>query len=343
MYKEVLTKITSGQKLSEQEIFDLIAAINRDEITDVQIAGFQVGLLMKGTSLEELAAFAKAMRANCVPLKPNVSSELMDTCGTGGGLSTFNISTATALVAAAAGIPIAKHGSRSISSLSGSADVLEALGVNIELTPAQAEKLIEDIGVAFIYAPLFHPVMCKVLPPETELGIKTIFYTIIGPLINPAFAPRHLLGVYKPDILDTVTYVAKELGYTTAMFVYGLDGLDEISLLGKTRINELRNGEVRTYEIAPEDFGLARCTIDDIKTGTPEENAAVIRGVFRGEITGHRKNAILLNAAGALMVGDKAAGFEEGIALAREIIDSGKALEKLEALVAHSNAFKTEA
>ncbi len=343
MYKEVLTKITSGQKLSEQEIFELIAAINKDEITDVQIAGFQVGLLMKGTSLEELAAFAKAMRHNCVPLKPKVSAELMDTCGTGGGLSTFNISTATALVAAAAGIPIAKHGSRSISSLSGSADVLEALGVNIELTPAQAEKLIEDIGIAFIYAPLFHPVMCKVLPPEAELGIKTIFYTIIGPLINPAFAPRHLLGVYKPEILDTVTYVAKELGYTTAMFVYGLDGLDEISLLGKTRINELRNGEVRSYEIAPEDFGMARCTIDDIRTGTPEENAAVIRGVFSGEITGHRKNAIILNAAGALMVGDKAASFPEGIALAREIIDSGKAMAKLEALVAHSNAFLRQA
>ena len=340
MYKEVLTKITTGQKLSEEEIFRLIAAINKDEITDVQIAGFQVGLLMKGTSLEELAAFAKAMRHNCVPLRPRVSAELMDTCGTGGGLSTFNISTATALVAAAAGIPIAKHGSRSISSLSGSADVLEALGVNIELTPAQAEKLIEDIGIAFIYAPLFHPVMCKVLPPEAELGIKTIFYTIIGPLINPAFAPRHLLGVYKPDILDTVTYVAKELGYTTAMFVYGVDGLDEISLLGKTRINELRNGEVRSYEIAPEDFGLERCTIDDIKTGTPEENAAVIRGVFSGEITGHRKNAVVLNAAGALMVGDKAASFPEGIALAREIIDSGKAMAKLEALVAHSNAFR---
>ena len=343
MYKDILTKVTTGQKLTEQEIFELIAAIRNDEITDVQIAGFQVGLLMKGTSLDELAAFAKAMRANCVPLKPNVSAELMDTCGTGGGLSTFNISTATALVAAAAGIPIAKHGSRSISSLSGSADVLEALGVNIELTPEQTEKLIEDIGIAFIYAPLFHPVMCKVLPPETELGIKTIFYTIIGPLINPAFAPRHLLGVYKPELLDTVTYVAKELGYTTAMFVYGLDGLDEISLLGKTRINELRNGEVRKYEIAPEDFGLARCTIDDIKTGTPQENAAVIRGVFSGEITGHRKNAIVLNAAGALMVGDKAGSFEEGIALARRIIDSGEAMAKLDALVAHSNAFRQNA
>lgn len=338
MYKKILTKITSGQKLTEAEIFDLIAAINRDEITDVQIAGFQVGLLMKGTSLEELSAFAKAMRANCVPLRPQVAGELMDTCGTGGGLSTFNISTATALVAAAAGIPIAKHGSRSISSLSGSADVLEALGVNINLTPAQAEKLMEDIGIAFIYAPLFHPVMCKVLPPEAELGIKTVFYTIIGPLINPAFAPRHLLGVYKPELLDTVTMVAKELGYTRAMFVHGMDGLDEISLLGVTRINELRDGQVRTYEIRPEDFGMTRCTLDDIKTGTPEENAAVIKGVFGGSITGPRKDAVILNSAGALIVGGKAGNFEEGIRLAAEIIESGRARHKLEELVYHSNA-----
>lgn len=338
MYKKILTKITSGQKLTEAEIFDLIAAINRDEITDVQIAGFQVGLLMKGTSLEELSAFAKAMRANCVPLRPQVAGELMDTCGTGGGLSTFNISTATALVAAAAGIPIAKHGSRSISSLSGSADVLEALGVNINLPPAQAEKLMEDIGIAFIYAPLFHPVMCKVLPPEAELGIKTVFYTIIGPLINPAFAPRHLLGVYKPELLDTVTMVAKELGYTRAMFVHGMDGLDEISLLGVTRINELRDGQVRTYEIRPEDFGMTRCTLDDIKTGTPEENAAVIKGVFGGSITGPRKDAVILNSAGALIVGGKAGNFEEGIRLAAEIIESGRARHKLEELVYHSNA-----
>lgn len=339
MYKEILTKITTHQKLTEKEIFELVAAINRDEVTDVQIAGFQVGLLMKGTSLEELSAFAKAMRANCVPLHPQVSGELMDTCGTGGGLSTFNISTATALVAAAAGIPIAKHGSRSISSLSGSADVLEALGVNINLTPAQAEHLIEEIGIAFIYAPLFHPVMCKVLPPESELGIKTIFYTIIGPLINPAFAPRHLLGVYKPELLDTVTYVARELGYTKAMFVYGLDGLDEISLLGTTRINELRDGQVRTYEICPEDFGLQRCTLEDIRTGTPEENASTITGVFRGELTGPRKDAIVLNAAGALMVGGKAESFQDGIHLAREIIESGLAQQKLAQLVQCSNAF----
>ncbi len=339
MYKEILTKITTGVSLSENDIFDLITAIDKGEISDVQIAGFQVGLLMKGTNLEELSAFAKAMRAHCVPLHPHVAEELMDTCGTGGGLSTFNISTATALVAAAAGIPIAKHGSRSISSLSGSADVLEALGVNINLTPAQAEQLIEKIGIAFIYAPLFHPVMCKVLPPEAELGIKTIFYTIIGPLINPAFAPRHLLGVYKPELLDTVTHVAQALGYTRAMFVYGLDGLDEISLLGKTRINELKDGIVSTYEIAPEDFGMERCCLDDIKTGTPEENAAVIRGVFSGEITGPRKDAIILNAAGALIIGGKAEAFEDGIRLARSIVESGKAAAKLDQLCRCSNEF----
>ena len=311
----------------------------KDEVSDVQIAGFQVGLLMKGTEVSELAAFASAMRENCIPIRANVPEEMMDTCGTGGGLSTFNISTATALVAASAGIPIAKHGSRSLSSLSGSADVLEALGVNINLNSEQAAELIEKIGIAFIYAPLFHPVMGKVLPPESELGIKTIFYTIIGPLINPAFAPRHLLGVYKPELLDTVARVAKEIGYTRAMFVYGLDGLDEISLLGKTRINELKDGEIRTYEIAPEDFGLSRCKLEDIKTGTPEENADTIRGVFSGEITGPRKDAIILNAAGALVVGDKAADFGEGIALAKEIIESGRAQKKLEELIDESNRF----
>ena len=223
MYKEILTKLTNRMELTDSEINELIAAINHDEISDVQIGGFQVALLMKSPTLKETAAIAKAMRSNCVRLNPKVSEPLMDTCGTGGGLSTFNISTATAIVAAAAGIPVAKHGSRSISSLSGSADVLEALQVNIQLTPAAAEKIIEEIGIVFLYAPLFHPVMCKVLPPEQDLGIKTIFYTIIGPLINPAFASRHILGVYKPELLDTVTMVAQSLGYTDALFVHGLD------------------------------------------------------------------------------------------------------------------------
>jgi anthranilate phosphoribosyltransferase len=339
MYKEIMEKVTTHQELAEAEVEELIAAINEGTVSDVQIAGFQVALLMKGASLSETAYIAKAMRNNCVSLKPNVTGDLMDTCGTGGGLSTFNISTATALVAAAAGIPIAKHGSRSIASLSGSADVLEALGVNIHLQPRDVEKMIEEIGIAFLYAPLFHPVMGKVLPPERDLGIKTIFYSVIGPLINPAFASRHLLGVYKPELLDTVTYVAKELGYTNAMFVHGLDGLDEISLLGKTRINHLKDGEVSTFEIAPEDFGLARCSLADIKTGTPEVNAETITGVFSAKITGARRDAIILNAAGALVVGGKADSIRAGTALAGELIDSGATTEKLRELRDMSNSF----
>ena len=339
MYAGILEKITSHQELSEAEISELITAINKGTISDVQIAGFQVALLMKGASLQETAYIAKAMRDNCVPLKPNVAEELMDTCGTGGGLSTFNISTATAVVAAAAGIPVAKHGSRSIASLSGSADVLEALGININLQPSEVEKMIEEIGIAFLFAPLFHPVMGKVLPPEQSLGIKTIFYSIIGPLINPAFASKHLLGVYRLDLLDTVTYVAKELGYTNAMFVHGLDGLDEISLLGKTRINHLKNGQVITMEIAPEDFGLTRCSLSDIKTGTPQANAETILGIFSGKITGARRSAILINAAGALVVGGKADDFRAGIDLAGELIDSGAAAKKLNELKEMSHSF----
>jgi len=339
MYKEVLSKVTALQEMTGEDINELIASINAGSVSDVQIAGFQVALLMKGATKDELVHFAKAMRNNCIMLRPKVSGELMDTCGTGGGLSTFNISTATAIVAAAAGIPVAKHGSRSLASLSGSADVLEALGVNINLTPKQVEKMIEEIGIAFLYAPLFHPVMCKVLPAEGDLGIKTIFYTIIGPLINPTFAPRHLLGVYKPELLDTVTYVAKELGYTNAMFVHGLDGLDEISLLGKTRINHLQRGKVTTFEIQPEDFGLTRCRLKDIQSSTPEDNAAVIKGVFNGKIKDSNKDAIVLNAAGALVVGGKADDFKQGVELAQSIITSGDAQKKLNELREMSNAF----
>lgn len=340
MYNEILGKLTKKQELTQADIDEIIQGMNDDTLTDGQISGFLVALLMKGVTLDETAHIANAMRKVCVPLNPKVTTEMMDTCGTGGGLSTYNISTATAIIAAAAGIPIAKHGSRSISSLSGSADVLEALGVNINLTPAQAEELIEKINIAFIYAPLFHPVMCKVLPSEAALGIKTIFYTVIGPLINPAFAPRHLLGVYQRELLDTVPQVAKQVGYTKAMFVHGLDGLDEISLLGETEIVELDNGDFKRYTIKPEDFGLKRCTLDEIKTGKPEENANTIKGIFAGEINDARKDAVLINAAGALVVGGKAKDFAEGINMVRDIIDSGAAQKKLNELVEMSNSFK---
>lgn len=340
MIKNVLQKLTERKDLTAEEAYSLIVAIKNDELSEVQIAGFQVALLMKGPTLTEISAIARAMRDNCIQINPNVKEELMDTCGTGGGLSTFNISTSVAFVAAAAGIPVAKHGSRSISSLSGSADVLEALNVEINLSPKAVEKLIEDVGISFLYAPLYHPVMGKVLPPEKDLGIKTIFYTIIGPLINPAKATKHVLGVYRPELLDTVSQVALSLGYKRALFVHGLDGLDEISLLGKTRINELNNGQITTYEIAPEDFGMTSCTLEEIATGTPEENANMIRNVFSGKDKGPRRQAVVLNAAGALMIGEKAASFAEGIKLANEIIDSGAAFRKLNDLITASNDYK---
>lgn len=340
MIKNILQKLTSRDNLTAEEAYSLIVAIKNDELSDVQIAGFQVALLMKGPTLIEITAIAQAMRDNCIRISPKVDGELMDTCGTGGGLSTFNISTAVSFVAAAGGIPVAKHGSRSISSLSGSADVLEALGVQINHSPKAVEKMIEEVGIAFLYAPLFHPVMCKVLPPEQNLGIKTIFYTIIGPLINPSQASMHVMGVYKPELLDTVSKVAASIGYTRALFVHGLDGLDEISLIGKTRINELNHGVITSYEIAPEDFGFKRCKLSDIATGTPEANAVMIRDVFSGKDKGPRRQAVILNAAGALMIGDKAASFKEGIRVAEEIIDSGAAQDKLNQFIEASHAFK---
>jgi anthranilate phosphoribosyltransferase len=340
MIRDIIRKLTLREDLTAEEAYSAIVEINNNDFSEAIIAAFMVGLLTKGPTLIEITAIAQAMRDHCIHINPAVKGELMDTCGTGGGLSTFNISTAVAFVAAAGGIPVAKHGSRSISSLSGSADVLEALGVQINQTPQSVEKLIEEVGIAFLYAPLFHPVMGKVLPPEKDLGIKTIFYTIIGPLINPSKASMHVMGVYQPELLDTVIHVANSLGYTRALFVYGLDGLDEISLLGKTRINELNHGAITTYEIQPEDFGFSRCRLADIATGTPEANAVMIRDVFSGKDKGPRRQAVVLNAAGALMIGGKAHSFKEGILLAQELIDSGAAQDKLNRFIEASHSFK---
>lgn len=337
---EGLAKLNAGQELTAEEAYDMITAIYQDKMNAIQIMTFQVALLMKGPTLTEISGIARAMRDYCIPVAPRVETELMDTCGTGGGLSTFNISTAVAFIAATAGIKVAKTGSKSNMNLSGSADVLEALGVQINQTPKAAEKMIEEVGIAFLYAPLFHPVMQKMLHPEQEIGIKTIFYTIIGPLINPAGATRHVMGVYKPELLPMVTQVAASLNYTRALFVHGEDGMDEISLLGKTRINELRNGNITSYELVPEDLGLSRCKPNDIITGTPEANAVMIRDVFSGKNKGPRRQAVILNAAGALMVGDKADSLKEGVKLAQEIIDSGQAQNKLNELIEASHSYK---
>ncbi len=336
----ILQKLNAGENLTGEEAYSIILAIHNNQLTDIQIMSFQVALLMKGPTLDEIAAIAHAMRDYCIQIKPKLSEDLMDTCGTGGGMNTFNISTAVAFIAAAAGIKVAKTGSKSSTALSGSAEVLEALGIEIHQSPKGVEKLIEEVGMAFLYAPLFHPVMRKMIHPEKDLGIKTIFYTIIGPLINPAHATRHVMGVYKQELLDIVTGVAESLGYTRALFVHGEDGMDEISLLGRTRINELKNGVITNYSITPEDLGLTRCKLNDIATGTPEANAIMIKDVFSGKNKGPRRQAVLLNAAGALMVGDKVDSLKEGIKLAKEIIDSGLAQDKLNEFIEASHAYK---
>lgn len=342
MIRAALRKLTVGEHLQEEEIFRIIGGIRSGEVTDLQIAGFLVALLMKGPTILEVAAIARAMRANCEQIHPRVDGELIDTCGTGGGRPTFNCSTTVSLVAAAAGIPVAKHGSRSLSSSSGSADVLERLGVAIDLSPAQAERLIERAGIGFLYAPNFHPVMHKVLLPEMALGIKTIFYTIIGPLINPANALRHVLGVYKSDLVSMMADILVALEFRHALVVHGLDGLDEISVIGKTLVAEVKDGWAKKYEITPADFGLPTYTYEELSGGDPQRNALLVQGILDGTEQGARRAMVIANAAAALLVGGKAADLGSGARLAAELIDSGAARRKLDELIAASNRIAAE-
>lgn len=338
LIRNSLGKLTQNQNLSEREIFDFVEAMRDDTVTDVQIAGFLVALVMKGPSIDEVTYIARAMRANCVQIAPEVSGDLVDMCGTGGGLTTFNVSSANSILTAAAGAPVAKHGSRSISSSSGSADALEALGIKVELTPDQGKELIEQVGWSFLYAPSFHPIMLKVFFPEQALGIKTIFFTIIGPLINPAGAPRHLLGVYQPQLVPMVAEVVAQLGMKHVIVVHGMDGLDEISILGRTSVAEVKGDKIERYEIAPEDFGFARATLEEVQGGSPEFNGQVIRDLFDGKDEGPRRDFLLLNNGFALYAAGLADSPEKGIALARENLASGAAARKLEEVAAASNA-----
>lgn len=336
--KPILGKLTENFDLGKTEIGSVIDAINAGELSDVQIAGFLVGMLCKGPSIKEVAYIAQAMRRNCVPVHVSVKSDLTDTCGTGGGLTTFNVSTANAILTASAGVPVAKHGSRSISSSSGSADVLEALGVNIDRTPEQAARLIEEVGISFLYAPNFHPVMLKVFGPENQLGIKTIFFTIIGPLINPLGARNHTIGVYKPELVNMMANVVAEMDFNHVIVAHGMDGLDEISLIGKTSLAEIRGKEIKYFEVTPDDFGLRRCTLNDISGGSPEFNAQIIRDIFSGAERGPRRDFLVLNNAATLYVSGKAPSIREGMELSRSLIDSGAAQRKLQELVEKSHA-----
>ncbi|HXO21613.1 MAG TPA: anthranilate phosphoribosyltransferase [Thermoanaerobaculia bacterium] len=328
--RQALSRLTAGQDLSRQETEELFGRLMDGELSEPLKAALLVALRMKGEAAAEICGAAVAMRRRVVPI-PHSRPRVLDTCGTGGdGCGTFNISTAAALVAAAAGLAVAKHGNRSVSSRSGSADVLAALGVKIETDAATAGRALDGIGIAFLFAPLLHPAMREVMPVRRELGVRTIF-NLLGPLTNPAGASRQLLGVYAPDLVPLVARVLADLGTEHAMVVHGADGLDEITTTGPTRVSEVLDGEVRSYTLEPESFGFARATLSDLAGGGPEENAAAMRRVLAGE-RGPLADVTAFNAGAALYVGGLEPGLAEGVERAREVLAAGAAAAKLEEL-----------
>ena len=328
--REALRRLASGESLGREETEELFGQLMDGLVTETFKAALLVALRMKGETVAEIAGAASAMRRRVIPI-PHRTPSVIDTCGTGGdGRGTFNISTAAAFVAAAAGLAVAKHGNRSVSSRSGSADVLAALGVKIELDPATAGAAIDEVGISFLFAPLLHPAMREVMPVRRELGLRTIF-NVLGPLTNPAGARRQLMGVYAESLVEPIGRVLGELGAEHALVVHGADGLDEITTTGPTRICEVRQGEVRCYTLEPEQLGVRRATLADLAGGTPEENAAAMRRVFAGE-PGPLGEVTAVNAGAALYVGARAGSLEEGVEQARTILASGAAGRKLHQL-----------
>jgi anthranilate phosphoribosyltransferase len=311
--------------------------------TPAQIGSFITALRMKGETIEEISGAAMVMRKKATRITTGVAVDkgeiLVDTCGTGGDSSgTFNVSTTTAFVVAAAGIPVAKHGNRSISSQCGSADVLEALGVNLDLTPEQVGNCVKEVGIGFLFAPMLHSAMKYAIGPRREIGIRTIF-NVLGPLTNPAGANVQLLGVYSPDLCEKLARVLGRLGSQRALVVCGAGNVDELTVTGDTIVAELANGEVITYTVCPEDVGLNRCTLVDLKGGdTPEESAAILRDILGGA-EGPRRNMLLFNSGAALYAAGKVSGLTPGVARAAELIDSGAALTKLDSLITFSQNF----
>jgi anthranilate phosphoribosyltransferase len=327
--RSALARVTAGESLTREETEDLFGQLMDGLITEPMKAALLVALRMKGEAVAEISGAAAAMRRRAIPI-PHRRSGVVDTCGTGGdGRGTFNISTAAAVVAAAAGVPVAKHGNRSVSSRSGSADVLAALGVNIEIDAETAGRTLDAVGITFLFAPLLHPAMREVMPVRRELGLRTVF-NVLGPLTNPAGARRQLMGVYTESLVEPIGHVLRDLGAEHALVVHG-DGLDEITTTGRTRFAEVRDGEVRTGDLEPERFGLRRARHEELAGGTPEENAAAARRVFAGE-GGPLADVTAMNAGAALYVSGTAATLEEGVERARQTIASGAAAEKLEEL-----------
>ncbi|MCL4078825.1 anthranilate phosphoribosyltransferase [Coriobacteriia bacterium Es71-Z0120] len=338
-----IARVSTGGSLAEEEARAVMGAIMDGEATPAQIAALVVGMRMKGETVDEIVGFAQAMRERATPVRPAIPG-VLDTCGTGGdGLHTFNISTATAFVVAGAGVPVAKHGNRAVSSSAGSADVLEALGVNLGLDSRSMARCIEECGVGFLFAPTLHASMRHAAGPRREIGIRTVF-NILGPLTNPAGAARQLLGVYDPRLAPVLAEVAGRLGAERVLVVHGHPGMDEVSASGPTLVAEFdaSSGGVRTYEIEPEQVGIARSTLADVVGGDAQENAAMLRRVLEGE-HGPRRDIVLLNAAAALLAAGAGTDLADGVERARASIDSGRAAEALERLIAVSNRLAEEA
>ena len=338
MIKEAIAKIVDKQDLTYDEAYQVISEIMSGQTTPTQNASFLSALSTKSTKAEtinEITGCAAAMRDAAIKFENDL--DLFEIVGTGGDHSnSFNISTTSAMVIAASGILVAKHGNRAASSASGTADCLEALGVNIDLAPEKCRELLDKVGFCFFFAQKYHTSMKYVGPIRKELGFRTVF-NILGPLTNPSYPKYHLLGVYDRVLLEPVAEVLMKLGSKRGMVVFGTDKLDEISLSAPTAVCEYKDGWMKNYEITPEQFGFKRCTKDDLRGGTPQENAAITRGILSGEIQGHKRNAVLLNAGASIFIGGKADSMAEGIKLAAQLIDSGKALALLDKLIEVSN------
>ena len=335
MFPALIEKLRKQEDLTTEEAAAAMAAIMKGEAAAAQIAGLLVGLGMKGERPSELVGFAQTMRDNAVRITPPAGA-VFDTCGTGGDRAgTFNISTAAALVVAACGMRIAKHGNRSVSSQCGSADVLEALGVNIQATPAIVEQCLSEVGVAFLFAPTFHPAMKHAAQARKDLGVRTAF-NLLGPLTNPARPSRQIVGVPRPELTELLARSLSLLGAERAWVVHGADGLDELSTTGYTKVSESRGTAVQTFYVHPADFGLAKATPESLKGGDAAKNAAIVRAVLSGE-PGAQRDVVLLNAGAALFVAGEADTVVDGIRKAAAAIDDGRAARVLDQLIAVSN------
>jgi anthranilate phosphoribosyltransferase len=336
--QEALAHLIAGGDLTRAQAEDVMSRIMSGEATPAQIAGVLTALRIKGETVDEITGFATIMREKSNRVRA-AQDGLLDTCGTGGsGIHKFNVSTSSAIIAAAAGVRVAKHGNRAMSGKAGSADVLEALGVNIRLTPEQAAECLAETGICFMFAQLFHPSMKHAAGPRRELGVRTVF-NMLGPLTNPAGADRQLLGLYDRTKTETIAEVLRRLGIKRALVVGSFDGLDEISISQDTQVSELMDGEIRTYVLTPEALGLERRPLSEVVGGSPEENAAIARRIFAGEERGAYRDIVLANAGACIYLGGKAETLQAGVEAAAAVIDSGAAEAKLHELIRKTGEF----